>query len=81
VKTIRTVRRVIERDNDALAVQPRYRIGDYMEIYCGLYEGHNFTIRDVRFNYDRHGFEYLRGDSFGGWYPENFLVLRKKRAA
>jgi hypothetical protein len=80
VNTIRTVQRAVERENDVLSVQPKSGVGDYVEIYCGLYEGHNFTVRDVRFNYDRGGFEYLRRNSFGGWYPENFLVLRRKAA-
>lgn len=77
MKTIRTVKRVVERDNDVLTLKPQMAVGDYVEIYCGLYEGHNFTVRDVRFNYDWGGYEYLRGDSFGGWYRENFLVLRR----
>lgn len=83
MKTIRTVRRVVEAENDNFSVSPKYRVGDYMEVYCGQWEGHNFTVADVRFNYDWGGFEYLKGDCLSAWYREDAVVLvyRKKEVA
>lgn len=81
MKTIRTVRQVVERDED-IAQEPEYAVGDYMEVYSGDFEGHNFWIKDVRFNYDSGCFEYLYWDLlFGGWYAAGQLTLVKSGAA
>lgn len=73
MKTIETVRQVVERE-ETLDVHPKYKVGQYMEVYCGQYEGHNFYIEDIRYNHDIRKFEYLYGGFMGGWYLENCVV-------
>lgn len=74
VKTVRTVTQVVERD-ETVKAQPEFKIGDYLEVYSGPDEGHNFWVKDVRWNHDRKTFEYLYdGVLMGGWKPEANVV-------
>jgi hypothetical protein len=62
------------------AEKPKHKIGDYMRVYCGSYEGHCFYIKDVRYNYDARKFEYLYdGTLMGGWYQEGTIVSAGSR--
>lgn len=55
--------------------KPKYKVGDHMRVYCGRYEGHSFTIKDVRYDYDAEKFQYLYdGTLMGGWYSEGMIV-------
>ena len=81
MKTVRTVMKVIERD-EVVKRAPKFNIGDYMLVYYGQWEGHNFSIKEVRFNHDRESFEYLYdGLVMGGWMSEDQVVLVKEAAA
>ena len=74
IRTVRTQQNVIEGKYTG-SKKPEYKIGDYMRVYCGSHEGHCFSIKDVRFNYDLDRFEYLYGSFLGGaWYGENMIV-------
>lgn len=80
VKTIQTVRSRVEGEAN-LREMPEFKVGDWVEVYYGQYEGHNFVIKDVRWDYDHpEGYQYLRGDFVdgGAWYHENQLILRKR---
>jgi D-arabinose 1-dehydrogenase-like Zn-dependent alcohol dehydrogenase len=57
--------------------KPKHKIGDYMRVYCGSYEGHCFYIKDVRYNSERKKYEYLYG--MAGWYAENCIVPASSR--
>lgn len=79
MKTIRTVRQVIERE-EAIDRQPQFGFGDYVEVYYGRYEGHNFWIKDIRYNHDRNCYEYLYRIGFAGdWLGENQIVIVERR--
>lgn len=80
MKTIRTVTQVVER-NEQIGVTPKFNKQDYVEIYSGTYEGHCFTIADIRYNYDTERFEYLYYSYgiMGGWIPENNVVSSKSQ--
>lgn len=79
MKTVRTVTKIVERDEEVRHA-PKFSIGDYMEVYYGQYEGHNFWIKDIRFNHDRGCFQYLYGGGvMGGWMAED-QIIRVKRA-
>lgn len=55
--------------------QPKYSVGDYLQVYSGSYEGHYFWVKARRFNHDIQKFEYLYdGTLMGGWYPEGCVV-------
>ncbi|HET9285769.1 MAG TPA: hypothetical protein VFR24_27780 [Candidatus Angelobacter sp.] len=55
--------------------KPKWKIGDYMRVYCGSYQDHHFYIKDIRYNADVHKFEYLYdGCLMGGWYQEGTIV-------
>lgn len=59
---------------------PKYKVGDYMKVYCGQYEGHHFYIKEVRFNKKTDSYEYLYdGILMGGWYHENAIVQASDR--
>ncbi|MCE6958297.1 hypothetical protein LAZ40_04405 [Cereibacter sphaeroides] len=77
--TVRTVviRRVDVRE-EIIATEPLFRPGDWVEIYCGEFEGHEFVISDYRWNHDRGQVEYLYRFVGDYWYPEVNLVLRKR---
>jgi len=78
VKTVVTITRVVERDEE-VAATPKYGVGDYMEIYYGSYQNHHFWIRDVRYNHDKGCFQYLYGAGvMGGWMNEDQIVLLEK---
>lgn len=78
MKTVRTVTSVVECDED-VRQKPEFAVGDYMEVYCGEYQGHHFWIKDIRYNHDSARFEYLYGGMLmGGWYPANRLELLKR---
>ncbi|MDI6027032.1 hypothetical protein QBK99_12610 [Corticibacterium sp. UT-5YL-CI-8] len=80
MKTVRTVTQTVEA-NETIRQEPKFKVGDYMEIYCGWNEGHCFRIEDMRFNHDHRTFEYLYGNVImGGWHAENALVRRKEAA-
>ena len=58
--------------------QPKYKIGDYMRVYCGSYQDHCFYVKAVREG--ARGFEYLYdGILMGGWYPETHIVPASSR--
>lgn len=81
MKTVRTIRQVVERDEE-LKQQPKYAVGDVMEVYSGSYEGHTFWIKDIRYNHDRQCFEYLYSDFLmGGWYTDGQLTLLERKKA
>lgn len=50
---------------------PLFKIGDYVEVYNGRYEGHNFTVKKLRWNINRGEFEYEYWDT---WYGESSIV-------
>lgn len=54
--------------------KPKYKIGDYLVIYCGLNEGFNFNVRGVRWaerdQWQPDRWEY---DTGYGWRPENTI--------
>jgi hypothetical protein len=74
MKTIRTVRRTIEAEED-LRVAPAFSPGDRVHICYGEYEGHVITIRDTRYNHDYGRFEYTYDVVFRSWLPEDMLRL------
>lgn len=78
MKAIRTIREERETPYTGSA-KPKYKVGDYMRVYCGSYEGHCFSIKDVRYNHDRSTFEYLYGGFMGGWYAEGAIVPASSR--
>jgi hypothetical protein len=73
---MKSVRTVVTREIVTVTytgtMKPRFKVGDYVRIFAGSMEGHHFTIKDVRFNYDIDGFEYFY--TFYGWHPESRLV-------
>lgn len=78
-KTIRTPRARVEAI-EKVQGKPEFEIGNYMEIYSGPYEGHNFYIADIRYNWDNSQFEYLYDNVLmGGWYGPNQLQCISKR--
>lgn len=78
MKTIRTIRQVVERD-ERVAQRPEFQVGDYVEVYSGQNEGHHFWIKDVRFNHDVNCFEYLYGGFLGGWHRESNIILIERK--
>lgn len=78
MKTIRTIRQVVERD-EYVSEAPQFKIGDCVEIYSGTFEGHCFWIKDVRYNHDLERFEYLYGGVMGGWYGEKNITIVKRK--
>jgi len=79
MKTVRTIRQVVERDED-VARRPELLLDDYVEVYSGQNEGHRFWIKDIRFNHDLDRFEYLYANPLmGGWHGENNIVLLERR--
>ena len=63
------------------SAEPVYKIGDYMRVYCGSWQDHCFSVKDVRYNLDTSKFEYLYdGCLMGGWYAENCIVPGGSRA-
>lgn len=78
MKTVRTVTRVVEK-TETIRHRPRFGLGDYMQVYYGEYENHNFWIKDIRYNHDRGCFQYLYGGGImGGWMAEDQIVLIEK---
>jgi hypothetical protein len=57
--------------------KPAHKVGDYMRVYCGRDEGHNFYIKDVRYNNVIRQFEYLYEGH--DWYGEKSLVCAGSR--
>lgn len=75
MKVIRTVRTLIEEDVSLPHLKPKLALGDWVEIYCGHNEGHQFRIADLRYNGDLIRFEYLYDHPLmGGWHGENCLT-------
>lgn len=51
--------------------KPKYKVGDYLKVYCGTYQDHCFYVKEVRYNHDHNKFEYLYDSGImGGWYLE-----------
>lgn len=77
IDTIRTVTR-IEHAKVPLArlgKRPKFKKGDYVEVYAGRQEGHSFWISDIRYSYDRGEFEYYRNNvMFEMWHSEKNLT-------
>lgn len=74
MKAIRTISEIKETEYKG-SEKPKYKLNQYMEVYNGPYEGHNFWIKDIRFNYDINKFEYLYdAPLMGGWYAENCII-------
>jgi hypothetical protein len=74
VNTIRTERRVVEERRFIQDV-PKFKKGDYVEVYSGRMEGHEFVIADVRYNYDRQDYEFFYNWPLGDeWYVAGQLV-------
>ena len=74
MKAVRTVTEWREEEYRG-AAKPKHKVGDYMRVYCGSYEGHCFCIKDVRYNHDLGKFQYLYGSvMMGGWYAEGSIV-------
>lgn len=74
MKTVRTVRQVIEKDEE-LDQKPKYKIRQYMEVYAGQLEGHQFWIKEIRFNHDYTKYEYLHlAGLYGVWHFEDMIV-------
>lgn len=76
MKSVRTVHELREGTYNGKE-KPKYKVGDYMRVYCGSFEGHNFWIKDVRYNYDRNKFEYLYNGY--GWHAEGTIVTAGSR--
>lgn len=71
IRTVTTTREETYRGTE----KPKWKIGDYMRVYCGNYEGHCFKIKDIRYNHDINKFQYLYdGTLMGGWYSEGMIV-------
>ncbi len=55
---------------------PKYKVGDYLTVYCGRYEGHCFTVKAVRWadadQWQPEGWEYDCGHMIG-WRRENTI--------
>ena len=76
MKAIRTVS--VTREEEFRGTEkPKHNVGDYMRVYCGSYEDHCFTIKDVRYNHDIRKFQYLY--SGAGWYAEGSIVPEGSR--
>jgi hypothetical protein len=74
MKCIRTEHRVVEVERE-ISAKPKYKIGDYLEVYCGHLEGHEFVVKDVRYNLDRQCFEYKYNWPLEAeWYSEQVLT-------
>ena len=78
MKSIRTVREIREGTYGGTET-PQYKIGDWVRVYCGRNQDHNFKIADVRFNHDVGKFEYLYDGLMGGWYQEGSIVAAGDR--
>ena len=57
--------------------KPEYKIGDYVRVYCGSYEGHCFYVKGIRYDEARQKNEYLY-DPYG-WYAEGTIVPASSR--
>lgn len=74
VNTIRTERRTVNARKFVQEV-PKFKKGDYVEVYSGRMEGHEFVIADVRYNYDRSKYEFFYNWPLGGeWYSADQLT-------
>lgn len=79
--TVRTVTSIVTK-TEPVAEKPEFGVKDYVQVYCGQYEGHCFWIKEVRWNHDIQKFEYLYGGMLmGGWYTGGCLVLLKRAEA
>jgi len=83
MRTVRTVRKVVEVDEE-LRQKPKFSVGDYLRIYSGSYENHSFWVKEggIRYNHDIDRFEYLYGVGvvMGGWERETNLELVRRAA-
>lgn len=80
MKTIELVTRLVERE-ETIDVEPKYAVGDLVEIYSGNHEGHCFSIKDVRYNRNMNRFEYLYDwPLYDEWHGEGFLTLHRRAA-
>lgn len=53
---------------------PRFRIGDWVKVYCGTYEGHEFLVKGNR--YENGEWEFLYDWPLQKvWYRANQLTL------
>lgn len=53
---------------------PRFRIGDWVKVYCGTHEGHEFMVKANR--YQNGEWEFLYAWPLGEvWYRANQLTL------
>lgn len=77
VKTIRTVMKRVEQEEEVHQA-PKFGIGDYVEVYSGDREGHNFWIKDIRYDHDHQTYEYFYGSFMSSWHVERQLVLVEK---
>lgn len=58
----------------------KYKVGDYLRVYCGAYEDHCFSVKEVRVNAETGVHEYLYSSFLmGGWYPESHVVPASSR--
>lgn len=78
--TIRTVQVVKEEVHSTAKIgkQPKFAVGDQVQIYSGTYEDYVFRVDKIRFNYDDRWkeaeYEYLyEGMLHGDWIGERNL--------
>lgn len=76
VRTVRTIKTIVEEYRDS--AKPRWKIGDYVKVYCGGHQDHRFVVKDVRFNADTDQFEYLYVPY--GWYGQRQLTDASNRS-
>ena len=72
-RSVQTVRRVEESTYTGNA-EPKFKMNQYVRVYCGTKQDHCFRIADIRYNHDIRQFEYLYGGAFGCWQSQDSLV-------
>lgn len=83
MKAVCTITKRIEYDEPNPPRQPKYGIGDYMEVYSGQHEGYGFWVQDIRWNADTHfdGPRYEYQGMFGfqsDWKGEDGIILLRR---
>lgn len=79
MKAVRTVHTIKTAEEEYSGKgNPRWKVGDYVKVYCGSNQDHCFTVKDIRFNADTDQFEYHY--PFYGWYGERQLTDASNRS-
>jgi hypothetical protein len=72
-KVRRTIRSVVENIENIDAT-PKFKLHDCLEVYNGHYEGHNFYVKDIRYDADHQEFQYMYEFLGPVWLYESQLV-------